>query len=72
MDVPYFIKKPLWMSAFDEATLKFFFFLEVNSSQSWPWKQNGNLVVATGMVLEVANNWRRVLQYFEKKLDFEL
>ena len=25
MDVPYFIKKPLWMSAFDEATLKFFF-----------------------------------------------
>ena len=40
MDVPYFIKEHLSISASNEATLKKYF-VEVNPRQSWPWKQNG-------------------------------
>ena len=53
MDVPYFNKEHLWISASDKA---------VNPPQSWPWKQNGIAVVAAAMILEVMNNWRSVLQ----------
>ena len=60
MDVPYFIKKHPWMSAFAEATL--IFLVEVNLPQGCPWKQNGTTVTAAVMILEVVNNWRSVLQ----------
>ena len=52
MDVPYFIKEHLWMSASDESTLKKNL-VEVNPRQSWPWKQNCTTVVAVVMILEV-------------------
>ena len=52
MDVPYFIKEHLWMSASDEPTLKKNL-IEVNPHQSWPWKQNCTTVVAVVMILEV-------------------
>ena len=58
MDVPYFIKEHLWMSAFDETTL----LVEINPPQSCPWKQIGTKVVAAVMILEVVNNWRSMLQ----------
>ena len=47
--------------------------VEVNPTQSWPWKQNGTTIVAAVMILEVVSNWRSVLQIniLEKKLDFE-
>ena len=72
MDVPYFIKEKLWMSASDETTFKKKF-VEVNPPQSWPWKQNGNTVVAAVMILKVVNNWRSMLQIniLKKTLDFE-
>ena len=72
MDVPYFIKEKLWMSASDETTFKKNF-VEVNPPQSWPWKQNGNTVVAAVMILKVVNNWRSMLQIniLKKTLDFE-
>ena len=49
------------------------FLLEGNSSQSLPWKQNGNTVVAAAMIPEVVNNWRNVLQInvWKKKSDIE-
>ena len=59
MDALYFIKKHLWISASDEATLKKKNLVEVNPPQSWSWKQNGTTVVAAVMILEVVNNWRR-------------
>ena len=40
MDVPYFIKEHLWMSAFDEPTLK-----------KLTMKQTGTAVVAAVMIL---------------------
>ena len=49
MDVYYFIKEHLWMSAFDEATLKKVL-VEVNPSQSWLWKQSGSM--AAVMIFE--------------------
>ena len=61
MDVPYFIKEHLWMSASDEATLQKYL-VEVNPPQSWSWKQNGIVVVAAVMILEVVSNWRSVLK----------
>ena len=61
MDVPYFVKEYPWMSAFAEATLKNVL-VEVNPPQSCPWKQNGTIVVAAVMILEIVNNWRSVLQ----------
>ena len=72
MDVKYFIKELHWMSAFGEATLKILL-VEVNLPQSWPLKQNGTLVVATMMILEVVKSCRSMLQtnIFLKKIDFE-
>ena len=61
LDIPYFIKEHLWMSAFDEATLKKKL-VEVNPPQSWASEQNGITVVAAVMILEIVNDWRSVLQ----------
>ena len=48
MDVPYFIKEHLSISASNEATLKKYF-VEVNPRQSWPWKQNGTKILKKGI-----------------------
>ena len=60
MDVPHFINKQLWISAFDNATSKKI--LDVNLPQSWPRKQNDTTVGAAVMILEVVNNWTSMLQ----------
>ena len=41
--------------------------------ESWPRKQNGTTVATTVMILQVAINWRSVLQIniLKEKLDFE-
>ena len=43
-------------------------FAEWNPPQSWPWKQNGNTVVAAAMILAKKPVTDK---YFEKKLGFE-
>ena len=48
------------MSASDEAHSKKCL-VEVNPSQSLPWKQNGTTVVTAVMILQVVNNWRSML-----------
>ena len=72
MNVPYFIKKHLWMNAFDEVFSKKCL-VEVDPPQSWPWKQNGTTAVAAVIILEVVKNWKNVLQIniLMKKVDFE-
>ena len=60
-DVTYFIKEHPWISAFNEATSKKIV-VEVNPPQRWPWKEHATTVVAAVIILEVANNWRSVLQ----------
>ena len=42
--------------------------------ESWPRKQNGTTVATTVMILQVAINWRSVLQIniLKEKLDFEI
>ena len=68
MNVPYFIKKYLWMNAFDEAFSKKYL-VEVDPSQSWPWKQNGTTAVAAVVILEVVKNWKKHFtdKYFDEK-----
>ena len=60
------------MSASDEATSQNIL-VEIDPPQSWPWKQNGATIVATVMILRVANNWISVLQInnLKSKLDSE-
>ena len=50
MDVPYFIKEHLWMSAFDEATVKNSF-----GVSNHPQSCSCTTVVATVMILKVVN-----------------
>ena len=55
MDVPYFAnKKPLdecfW---WDNTKQKL---VEVKPPQSWPWKQNGAMIVAAVMILEIVTS----------------
>ena len=33
-----------------------------NPPQRWPWKEHATTAVAAVIILEVANNWRSVLQ----------
>ena len=35
--------------------------LEGNPPQSWPWKRNGTIFVASAMILKVVNNWKSML-----------
>ena len=74
MDVPYFIEEHLWMSAFNEATLKKNL-VKVNPPRTWPWKQNGTTVAAAVIIFELVKNWRSVFQINilkkRKKIDFE-
>ena len=71
MDVPYFIKEHLWMRAFDEAIPKKVL-VEINSPQSWPWKQNDNSCDCCDDSWNYEQLEKRVSdKYFDKKLDFE-
>ena len=73
MDVPYFIKDHLWMSASDEATLKKFFGGNKPSSKltlKVKWYHSCGCCDDSWSFEQLKKHVKD--KYFEKKLDFEL